>query len=337
MNLSKIFEQLISDKQLAAFDMQDIMHACMSGELTDTQIAVFLALMRMKGETIEELTTAATTMMNFAHCIDLGPGLIDIVGTGGDGKNTFNISTLSSIIAAAAGARVAKHGNRSVSSCSGSADVLMEAGLKLDLTDEQLKKCLELTQVCFLYAPHFHQAMQYARTARRELGFRTFFNLLGPLINPAKVKRQVVGVFDPRWQKPIAQVLANMGSERAMVLTSRDAMDEISVSAITDVVEYHQGEFKSWSIDPKQYNCYHADIESLVVDSPAQSLRLIRSILAGEQGPARDIAILNTAAAIYCADLCPDYTSAVKLAGFTLDSGKAQQCFDQLIAFSQSL
>lgn len=336
MNPSKIFDHLIAKNNLQATDMQAIMKACMSGELSDSQIAVFLALMRMKGETFEELTIAAKMLKEFARPINLGSGLIDIVGTGGDGKHTFNISTLSGIIAAAAGAKVAKHGSNSVSSRSGSSDLLLEAGLRLDLTNEQLMQCLLQTNICFLYAPHFHQAMHHVRTARQELGIRSFFNLLGPLINPANVSRQVVGVFDQRWQTPIAHVLAQMGSERAVVVSSQDGMDEVSIAASTNVIEYYQGQLTTWSINPKDYGCYHSSIDSLVVDSPSQSLKLIMSVLSGDKSPARDIALLNTATALYCAQLCSSYEQGIELARATIDSGKASTCFEQLLIFSQS-
>jgi anthranilate phosphoribosyltransferase len=334
MNTTKFFEHLLAGKNLTNAEMTEIMQACMTGELSDVQIAVFLALMRVKGETVEELTTAATVMMDFAHCVDLGSNLIDIVGTGGDGKNTFNISTISSIVASAAGARVAKHGNRSVSSKSGSADLLMQAGIELQLTDEELKTCIEKNKVCFLFAPHFHQAMQHARRARQELGIRSFFNLLGPLINPAKIKKQIVGVFDKRWQKPIAQVLANLGSERAFVISSRDGMDEVSIADITDVVEYHNGQFTTWSINPRDHGCYHKTLEDIIVDSPAESLKIILDVLNGKTGPARDIVLLNTALALYLAQVCSDFKTSIDKARLTIDSGAAKYCFEQLQGLS---
>ena len=335
MNTTKLFEQLIDRKPLSNQQMQELMHACMSGELSEAQIATFLALMRMKGETIEELTAAAKVMMQLAHCIDLGEELIDIVGTGGDGKNTFNISTLSSFVVAAAGAKVAKHGSTSVSSRSGAADFLREAGFKLHLTDEQLKQCMEQTGVCFLFAPHFHQAMQYARSARKQLGIRTFFNFLGPLVNPARVKKQVVGVFAKSWQEPLAQVLANLGSQRSFVVNSRDGMDEVSISAITDVVEYDQGQLKHWTINPKDYDCFHPSIDAIVVNSPAQSLAIAETVLSGQPGPARDIVLLNSAAALYCAGLTGDFTQALEKAKQAIDSGKAAKHFMELKKLTQ--
>ncbi|QRN04237.1 anthranilate phosphoribosyltransferase [Legionella sp. MW5194] len=335
MNTNKLFEQLIEGQHLTAEAMQAIMKACMQGELQDGQIAAFLALMRMKGETVEELTTAAQVMMDFAHCIDLGEGLIDIVGTGGDGKNTFNVSTLSSIVAAASGAKVAKHGNRSVSSSSGSSDLLMQAGFKLTLTDEELKTCMQKQGVCFLFAPYFHKALQNVRNARQQLGIRSFFNLLGPLVNPARVKRQVVGVYAERLLRPIAEVLANLGSERALVIHARDGLDELSINAVSDVVEYANGEFKHWTLDPADYGLYHPSLQGILVNSPAESLQLIEQVLAGKKGPARDITLLNTAAALYCTDLAAGIHEGISLAAKAIDSGIAKAHFYQLRDLTQ--
>ncbi|MBA2652763.1 MAG: anthranilate phosphoribosyltransferase [Tatlockia sp.] len=330
MKINKLLEQLSDGKDLTREQMQEFMRSCMSGELTDAQIAAFLALMRMKGETVEELTAAALVMMDLANCIDLGPNLIDIVGTGGDGKNTFNISTVSSFVAAAAGARVAKHGGRSSSSSSGSADLLMHAGFELELSDDQLRQCMQDCGISFLFAPHFHQAMRYAKNARQQLGIRTLFNFLGPLINPARVKKQVLGVFAKVWLEPLAKVLANLGSERVLVVNSRDGMDEASISATTDVVEYHQGIYKHWSIDPKVYGCFHSNLDAIVVDSPAQSLNLAYEVLNGQPGPARDIVLLNTALALYCAELAADFGEAIEQAKQAIDSGEALLRFNRL-------
>ncbi|KTC94116.1 anthranilate phosphoribosyltransferase [Legionella erythra] len=335
MNTKKLFEQLIEKQHLTAEQMRDIMQACMKGELQDAQIAAFLALMRMKGETVDELTTAAQVMMEFAHCIDLGGGLIDIVGTGGDGKNTFNVSTLSSVVAAAAGARVAKHGNRSVSSSSGSSDLLMQAGFNLTLTDEELKTCMQQLGLCFLFAPHFHQALQHVRNARQQLGIRSFFNLLGPLVNPARVKRQVVGVYAEHLLRPVAEVLVNLGSERALVIHARDGLDELSISAVADVVEYRDGQFKQWALDPADYGVAHPSLQAILVNSPAESLKRIEQVLAGEKGPARDIILLNTAAALYCSDTAKGIPEGLALAAEAIDSGKAQQHFYQLRDLTQ--
>jgi anthranilate phosphoribosyltransferase len=330
MNIKKLFEQLLDNKTLSDLQMQQVIYSCMTGKLSDAQIAAFLVLMRTKGETVAELTAAATTMRDLAHPIDLGSELIDIVGTGGDGKNTFNVSTISSFVAAAAGLNVAKHGNRASSSRSGSADLLTEAGFVLNLSDEALRQCMQQCNIAFLFGPHFHQAMQHVRNARQQLGIRTLFNLLGPLLNPAKVKKQVVGVFSKYWLKPVASVLANLGSEHALVVHSDDGLDEISIAACSDVVEYHAGEFKQWTIDPSDYGCSHANLDAIIVETPAQSLAIAESVFAGSKGPARDIVLLNTAAALYCADSRHGFADAVQKAAGAIDSGRAGQRFNQL-------
>lgn len=336
MKINKIFEQLIAGEPLTTPDMQALMRACMNGELTDVQIAAFLALMRMKGETVDELTAAARVMLDLAACIDLGEDLIDIVGTGGDGRNTFNISTISSFVAAAAGASVAKHGNTSISSRSGGADLLLEAGFKLHLTNEQLKHCMQQCKISFLYAPHFHPAMRYARNARQQLGIRTFFNILGPLVNPARVKKQVVGVAAKQWLKPLAEILANLGSQHAIVVNSRDGLDEVSIAAISDVVEYDGREMKHWTINPKDFSCFHPKLDALIVDSPAQSLAIAESVLNGQLGPARDIVLLNTALALYCAKQAQNLSEGLEKAKKAIDSGEAAKRFTQLKELTQT-
>lgn len=335
MNTTQLFEHLINGNHLSATQMQNTIENCMNGTFTDAQIASFLALMRMKGETVAELTSAATTMQQFAHHVSLGDGLVDIVGTGGDGKNTFNVSTISSFVVAAAGVRVAKHGNHSVSSRSGSADLLLQADFKLDLSDSLLNQCMNQCGIAFLFAPHFHQAMRHARNARQQLGIRTLFNLLGPLLNPANARKQVVGVYTSRWLKPIADVLVNLGSEHALVINSRDGMDEISIAALTDVVEYRVGEFKNWTIDPQNFGCRHANLDDIVVQTPAESLALAESVFAGNKGPARDMILLNSAAAIYCADHASTFQDAIDKAAAAIDSGLAGLKFLQLKALTQ--
>lgn len=317
--------------------MHTVIHACMSGEYNEAQIATFLALMRMKGETTDELIAAAEVMQQLAHPIELGENLIDIVGTGGDGKNTFNVSTACSFVVAAAGFSVAKHGNRSVSSRSGSADLLEQAGFILSLTDQQVRTCIQQCGLAFLFAPHYHPAMQYARTARQHLGIRTFFNLLGPLINPARVKKQVVGVFSTNWQKPIASVLAHLGSQRALVVCSQDGLDEISIAAPTDVIEYQAGTFHHWIINPENYGIKHYSLDEVIVDSPRRSLELIQEAFSGKQGAARDMVLLNSAAAIYCAQENISFAEALEQAKIAIDSGKAGQCFTQLSQLTQTL
>lgn len=332
-----LFENLIAKQNLSKEQMHTVIHACMSGLYTHTQIGVFLALMRMKGETTEELTAAAEVMQELAQPIHLGSDLVDIVGTGGDGKNTFNVSTACSFVVAASGIFVAKHGNRSVSSRSGSADLLEQAGFVLNLTEEQMQQCVQQCHLAFLFAPHYHPAMQHARIARHELGIRTLFNLLGPLINPALVKKQVVGVFAPSWQKPLATVLAHLGSERALVVSSQDGMDEISIAALTHVVEYVDHQFIEWTINPKDYGIDYDSLENITVDSPKQSLELIQGVFSGKKGAARDMILINSAAAIYCAKEGLSFAKALDVAKNAIDTGKAYQCFNQLRQLTQTL
>ncbi|KTD30812.1 anthranilate phosphoribosyltransferase [Legionella moravica] len=337
MKPNQLFEQLIAKQDLSPSQMHEVIHDCMTGQLNDLQIATFLALMRMKGETANELTTAASVMRQLAHPLALGENLIDIVGTGGDGKNTFNVSTACSFVVAGAGIQVAKHGNRSVSSRSGSADLLEQAGFTLNLTDDQMMACMKQCGLAFLFAPHYHPAMQHARAARQQLGIRTLFNLLGPLVNPARVKKQVVGVYPANWLKPLSIVLANLGSERSLVISSHDGLDEISIAAPTDVVEYHNGTYKEWLIHPEHFGIKHQSLDAIIVDSPQQSLELISSVLSGAQGAARDMVLLNSAAAIYCARDELSFDLALEQAKASIDSGKAAQCFTNLRNLTQQL
>jgi anthranilate phosphoribosyltransferase len=337
MKPSLLFEQLIAKNNLSSDQMQETIHACMTGQFNDVQIAAFLALMRMKGETVQELTAAAQVMRQLAHTLNLGTNLIDIVGTGGDCKNTFNVSTACCFVVAATGIQVAKHGNRSFSSRSGSADLLEQAGFILTLTDSQIQTCINQCNLAFLFAPHYHPAMQHALPARQQLGIRTLFNLLGPLINPAQVKKQVVGVFSTALVKPLAEVLVNLGSEQVLVVSSQDGLDEISIAAPTEVIEYKQGKFSTWSIIPEEYGIKHRSLEAITVDSPQQSLELIQQVLTGTLGSARDMVLLNSAAAIYCAKEGLSFSSAMELAKAAIDSGKAAQCFNKLRQLTQDL
>lgn len=334
--MKQIFEQLISKQDLNREKMQTVMRQCLNGTLSDLQLATFLALMRMKGETFDELVSAALVLQDMAHTIDLGSDLIDIVGTGGDGKNTFNVSTVSSFVVAGAGLRVAKHGNHATSSRSGSADLLLSAGFVLDLPDETLRYCMDQCHMAFLFGPHFHQAMCHARRARQQLGIRTLFNLLGPLLNPARVTKQVVGVYGKQWLRPIATVLAELGSEHALVIHSADGLDEISIAAKTEVQEFKNGQFTHWTLDPNAYGLYHATLDDIIVQTPEQSLAKALTVFAGEPGPARDIVVLNAAAAIYCADKVAHYEEALLLAKEAIDSGRAAACFHQLRDLTQT-
>lgn len=336
MKPNLLFEQLIAKQDLTPSRMQEVIHACIDGEYNDLQIATFLALMRAKGETQEELAVAARILQQLARPIDLGPHPMDIVGTGGDLKSTFNISTTASFVVAAAGIPVAKHGNRAISSRSGSADVLEQAGFKLELTDKQLQTCMRECNLAFLFAPQHHPAMKQVRQARGQLGIRTFFNLLGPLINPALVKRQVVGVFSHLWLEPLAHVLTHLGSERFLVLSSEDGMDEVSITAPTRVFECRKGKLSQWTLRPEEYGLKHQSLDALVVDSPLQSLQTLQSVLNGKAGAAYDVVLLNSAAAVYCAQEHLSFEAALECVKNAIDNGQAQGCFDKLRLLTQS-
>ncbi len=325
--MKAILEKLIEGQHLTQVEMHDVIEKCINQELTDPQIASFLALMRMKGETVEELYAAATTLKGHAKLLNIDEDLVDIVGTGGDGHSTFNISTASCFVASAAGAKVAKHGSVSVSSKSGSADLFESAGIKLNLSLEGIKACLKDCGLAFLFAPNFHPAMKAVRRARQALQIRTLFNLLGPILNPASASYQVVGVFDRKWQQPVAEVLAKLGSKHALVVHSRDGLDEFSISDVTDVVEYKDGHYETWSLDPKNYGMACPSLEPLKVNSPEESLQMILGVLSGQAGPARNIVVLNAAAALYCSAICSSIEDGIRKAEEAIDSQKAMQCF----------
>ncbi|MEM7020550.1 MAG: anthranilate phosphoribosyltransferase [Pseudomonadota bacterium] len=316
--------------------MTGIMRQIMTGEATQAQIGGFLMALRMKGETIEEITAAAQVMRELATPVQVNlPNLIDTCGTGGDGSKTFNISTACALVAAAGGAHVAKHGNRSMSSKSGSADVLEAAGVKLDLNPTQIAQCIEKAGVGFMFAPAHHGAMKHAIGPRKELGVRTIFNLLGPMTNPAGAKRQVIGVFAQEWVKPIADVLKMLGSEHVMVVHSEDHLDEISIAAPTSVAELKNGQVSEYTINPGEFSCQHADLSALVVDDAEASLAMIRSVLGGQAGPALDIVKLNSGAALYVAGLADSLAAAVEKAGGLIADGSASKTLDSLAAVSQ--
>ncbi|MGA7802936.1 MAG: anthranilate phosphoribosyltransferase, partial [Gammaproteobacteria bacterium] len=302
------------------------------------QIGGFLTAIRMKGETVEELAAAAQVMRELASRVEVGgTHLVDTCGTGGDGVCTFNISTASAITAAAAGARVAKHGNRSVSSSCGSADVLEAAGVNLDLTPEQVGQCIDQVGVGFLFAPHHHGAMKYAIGPRREMGVRTLFNLLGPLTNPAGAPNQVLGVFSDQWVEPLAAVLERLGSEHVLVVHAEDGMDEISGGAPTHVAELKDGDIRSYTLTPEEFGLQRSDVAALVVQSAEQSLAIIRDVFAGHAGPARDVVVLNAGAAIYVAGLAETLEAGVQRAQEALHSGAAARKLDELVALSRRL
>ena len=336
MQITQALKQLMAGQDLAADDMQAVMQQIMTGACTDAQIGGFLVALAMKGETVQEITAAAKVMRGLSSAVALdAPNLVDTCGTGGDGASIFNVSTASALVAAAAGAQVAKHGNRSVSSSTGSADLLEHAGVVLGLTPDQVAQCVEQVGVGFMFAPAHHGAMKYAIGPRKEMAVRTVFNLLGPLTNPAAAPNQVLGVFSPDWVEPMAHVLKALGSRHVMVVHSDDGLDEISIAAKTQVAELKDGVVTTWTLDPTDYGVTLGSLEGLSVPDVAGSHRLVMNALTGVAGPESDIVALNAGAAIYVAGLTSDLASGVDRARQVMQSGEAAQKLSVLAALTQ--
>jgi anthranilate phosphoribosyltransferase len=337
MDIQAAIKAVIARQDLSSDEMRSVMQQIMTGECTASQIGGFLVGLRMKGETVDEMSAAAGVMRELATRVEVsGEHLVDTAGTGGDSSGSFNISTASALVAAAAGARVAKHGNRSMTSNSGSADVLEAAGVKLDLTPEQVRDCVQQVGVGFMFAPAHHGAMKHAIGARKEMAVRTIFNVLGPLTNPAGAPNQVIGVFDGDLLEPMASVLKQLGSNHVMVVHAEDGMDEISISAPTHVAELKQGEVSTYTVRPSDFGMESASLEELRVDSAEQSLAMIRAVLADNPGPARDIVCLNAGAAIYVSGCADSLVSGVEAARAAISSGKAAAVLQNLVARSNA-
>ncbi len=337
MDMQGAIRRVTESQDLDRGDMTEVMRLIMTGQATHAQIGGFLIGLRMKGETVDEIAAAASVMRELATPVPVsGEHLVDTCGTGGDGASTFNISTASALVAAAAGARVAKHGNRSVSSRCGSADVLEAAGVNLDLTPEQVAQCVEKIGVGFLFAPRHHSAMRHAIGPRKEMGVRTLFNLLGPLTNPAGAPNQVLGVFSADWLEPLAQVLGKLGSQHVLVVHADDGLDEISIGSATQVAELKQGEVSRYRISPQQFGIQTGDVSSLVVSDAQQSLKLIRQVLDNQPGAARDIVALNAGAAIYACGIADSLEQGLEAAQRGIASGKAKRKLDALIEISNA-
>lgn len=337
MDMPTAIRAVTEERHLTAEEMRAVMRLIMTGAATPAQIGGFLIGLRMKGETVEEIAAAAEVMRELATPVHVtGEHIVDIVGTGGDGVGSFNISTASALVAAAAGAQVAKHGNRAASSKSGSADLLEAAGVKLDLTPEQVEACVREVGVGFMFAPLHHSAMRHAIGPRREMAVRTIFNVLGPLTNPAGAPNQVVGVFSAELVEPLAQVLNRLGSHHAIVVHSQEGLDEISASAPTLIAELRDGVISSYTIAPEDFGLARCRLDEVQVDSVAASLALIRSVLANRPGPARDVVALNAGAALYVAGLAGSHQAGVELASQLLADGAAARVLDRLVVFSNS-
>lgn len=303
--------------------MECVMEEIMTGQATDAQKAAFLAELSMKGETIEEITTAARYLRSHCESFENDQDVLEIVGTGGDGSNTINISTLASIVASASGIMVAKHGNRAASSRCGTADCLEALGVKIDLEPSQMKQVLDETNMCFLFAQKYHPAMRFVGAVRKEIGIRTLFNLLGPLANPARATMQLYGVYSEQLVEPLAHVLHNLGVKRGMAVYGMDSMDEISLSAPTKVCEFQGDDFQTYEITPEQFGFQTCDKKELVGGEPAENAQIARDILSGKQtGPMRDIVLLNAGAAIHIAKEGTTIEQGVEQAREIVESGK---------------
>ena len=328
-------ERLISNNELFYDEMTDLMRQIMSGQVPPEQIAAILTGLRIKVETVSEITAAAAVMREFATTVPVADksGLVDIVGTGGDGAKTFNISTTAMFVAAAAGAKVAKHGGRSVSSSSGAADVVEQMGAKTDLSPEQVARTIEETGIGFMFAPNHHSAMRYVAPVRRSLGFRSIFNILGPLTNPAGAPNQLLGVFHKDLCGILSRVLQQLGSQHILVVCGSDGLDEITLTGETYVAELKDGTIREYTISPEQFGLpLRRNLDEIKVADSRESLSMMNAVLAGEAGAARDIVLLNAAAALYAGNVASSLTEGMAAAREAIDSGRAKAKQEEFIA-----
>ena len=337
MNVREAIEKLVNRINLSEAEMTDVMNQIMTGEVTPLQVASFLTALRMKGESVEEITGAARVMREKAYRVQVGSKIVlDTCGTGGDQKGTFNISTTSAFVVAGAGIHVAKHGNRSVSSQSGSADVLAALGVKVDAPKERVEECIAKIGIGFLFAPLLHDAMKYAVQPRRDIGIRTIFNLLGPLTNPAMATHQLLGLYSGDLIGMVAHVLKNLGSTCAMVVHGAEGLDEISLCGATRVAELRAGQVKEYVIEPEQFGLKRCRIEDLHGGPPEQSAAIARGVLEGLEGPPRDVVLFNSGAALYVAGSAAAVQDGIRLAAESIDAGKARQKLQQLVEMTNA-
>lgn len=338
MDMPTAIGRVLDDQDLSREEMLDVMNLIMTGEATDAQIGGFLVGLRAKGETVDEITAAATVMRSLATPVDVASNqVVDTCGTGGSGSNKFNVSTASAFVAAAAGASIAKHGNRAASSKSGSADVLEALGAEIILTPEQVARCIDTTGIGFLFALSHHGAMKHAIGPRKEMIVRTVFNLLGPLTNPAGAKRQVLGVYDKAWVRPVAEVLSQLGSEHVLVVHSADGLDEISVADETYAAELKEGAVNEMVITPESLGIERTNLDGLVVENASESAELVKGALDGSHEVAANIVSLNAGAAIYVAGLCKDLKSGVQMAQDAIGSGLAKEKMKEFVEFTKQI
>ena len=335
MDIQSAISQVSSGKNLTKDDMSEIILEILEGKVTDAQIGAFLIALSMKGETVDEVIGAVSVMRDLSTKVEINaPNLIDTCGTGGTGIGIFNVSTTSAFIASSCGAKIAKHGNRSATRKSGSADLLEQAGVSLSLTPEQVASCIEEVGLGFMFAQAHHSAMRHVVGPRKEIGQKSIFNVLGPLTNPASAKRQVLGVYDKKWMTPIAEVLNELGSEHLFIVHSRDGLDEISLACPTYVTEMKNGKISAYEISPEDFNFKTTSLDGLQVNSPQESLNLAKLALQGEHEKASSMICMTAGAALYLSDIASSLEAGVELAKSSLESGAGLKKLNQLVEFT---
>ena len=336
--IKEALSKIVSGSDLTLAEAREVMREIMRGEATQAQIGAFLTALRMKGETVDEIAGCAQAMRESAIAVKPKRNqLVDTCGTGGDGSGTFNISTTVAFVAAGAGLAVAKHGNRSVSSRCGSADLLQALGVNLELTPEQVAQCIDEVGIGFLFAPKLHPAMRYALAPRQEIGLRTIFNILGPLSNPAQTKRQLLGVYHSDLTELMAEVLLALGAEHAFVVHGADGLDELSVTGLNKISRLHDGDIETYYLDPQDLGLPRAKLSDLAGGSVEDNAAITKALLAGKDGPKRDVILLNAAAVLIAGGKASSFSEGLKLAAEAIDNGSAQRKLHQLVEFSRSI
>ena len=334
--IKDLIKQLLNKKDLTESQMQQVMQEILSGSVDTADIIAFLTSLGDKGETVEELTAAVNVMLKYVDPIIVDkPNILDTCGTGADKRGTFNISTITALVASGAGLTVAKHGNRSVSSKCGSADILEALGVNINMDKEKIKRCLEEIGIAFLFAPNLHPAMRFVMPARKQIAQKTIFNILGPLINPARATNQLIGIYSKKWIKPLAQVLHNLGSKHILVVHGADGLDEVTTTDKTFIAEVVGGSLQEYEITPEDFGFKRASINDLLGGSIKENVLIVRNILAGQKGAHRDIVLFNAGCAIYAADKAKMIEEGIKLAQISIDSGAAAKKLELLKEHSQ--
>ncbi|MGD9200600.1 MAG: anthranilate phosphoribosyltransferase, partial [Chitinispirillia bacterium] len=338
-SIKNLLKKTITGNNMSETEAGQVMEKITEGSITPAQIGSLLTSLTIKGPTVQELTGFARVLYQKARPVPLLDriDITDTCGTGGDGIGTFNISTAAMFVARGAGVNIAKHGNRSITSRSGSADILETVGIKIDMSPEQAAEALKQTGMCFFFAPHYHPAFKNIMGPRRELGFRTIFNMIGPMLNPGKVKSQIMGVFSPDLTELAAEVLKNLGVGHAFVVHGSDGMDEITLTGKTKITELKDSWIRTRDFDPREYGFSYCSHENLKGGDAKENAEIMKHILDGEKGPHRDIVILNAAAAIVVSDIASDFNEAIQIASKSIDSKEAKKCFEKLIRFSSKL